>query len=176
MRDIEVPITDGQQGKLRAYFEKTRRPVSLVLIEDGQSPRALLAAIVGLRAGSSLSNDQIEQRGACLNLAGFYDARVALLDRFEQSAHDKRVVVLHMGADTLDEYAIDLLRYLLHEQFDTGPEVVLAAEKLDFKSNRQHLSSLFGPDRTLDLTFGDPSSAEWESNAIDLLKKLGTKF
>ncbi len=107
-----------------------------------------------------------------MNLAGFYDSRAAFLNRFEKAAEDKRVIVLRMGASLLDEYVIDLFRYLISEQFETGPEVVLAAEKLDFKSNQQNLSALFGPDMMLDLTFGDPMSEEWKSEATDILKKL----
>ncbi len=71
----EIPLSDRQQSKLRAFFYRNRRPVSFILIEDGQSPRALLAAILGLRVGAVLANYQMAVRrllepGGILRLSG----------------------------------------------------------------------------------------------------------
>ncbi len=170
-KDPGAPLSNRQEKEVSVFFENKRRPISLVVFEDGQSPGLLLDYLVHLRSTDRMRQDKQAVTGALYNLAAHASHPVGLIEKLQSLSKTPSVVVLHANSNLLADEFVDLISHLCQERFDTGPEIVLLFDKVDLQSSKQAISDYFSNDDTLDLTFWNREDKESEMEEI-LMKHM----
>lgn len=167
--DPGSPLSTRQEQALAAFFQTKRRPISLVVFEDGQSPSLLLDYVVDLRAVSRPGQDKKPIAGVLYNLTAYTGHAVGLIEKLQSLSDTPSVAVLHAGSSVLADDFIDLVAHLCQERFETGPEVVLLFDRVDLESSKQPIRDYFSDDDVLDLTFWHRKDNE--SEMMEIMQK-----
>ncbi len=170
-KDPGAPLSKRQEQELSAFFKGKRRPISLIVFEDGQSPTLLLDYIVQLRSADRARQDTQAVAGALYNLAANSSNPVGLIEKLQGSSVGTSIVVLHADSSFVTDGFIDLIAYLCQERFETGPEVVLLFDRIDLQCTKQPILDCFSGNDILDLTFWNRNDKEDEMEEV-LMKHM----
>lgn len=152
-RDTGTPLSTRQEQEISSFFLKQQRPISLAIFEDGQSPILFLEYLFSIRLGYNPGLWEANLTDYIYNLASYIGQSKILADSLQEKSQLSKIIVLYAGASLIDNEIVSLIKYLINQQFDTGPEIVLLFDRLDIEHNKQGIRNLFPKRNTLDLTF-----------------------
>lgn len=165
-RDTGSPLSTKQEQDLSIFFGKQRRPISFVVFEDGQSSKVLLDYLLNMRLVDRPKREQVDSAGKIYNLAMYHSDTNILIDSLQTAANSTKIILLHAGASLIADDFVDLIKYLVEQNFDTGPEIVVLFDRIDLECNQQGVRHLFPDSNVLDLTFWDKEDNEQQLKEI----------
>lgn len=166
-------LSRRQELEITAFFEQQRRPVSLIVIEEGQRPEDILEVLLRTRLGAEPTTEDLHQQGRAFNLLPYLANPDSFVLDFRSAAKQCRVIIVYFSTNSVDKTLVDLVAYLVHESFDTGPEVAVLVNKTS-AWQPQALHDLFDPRQVLELRSTDEEREEMMRNVLmDQMKRMG---